>query len=66
MSGFGSLVAAMANLIAYRLYLRGTDNKAAGRFALEFVVAGYGIFFLGHAGFYGLGPGADWDLWTPG
>jgi len=39
--GFGSLVAAMANLIAFRLYVAQADDVRAGVFLLRFVLAGF-------------------------
>ena len=39
--GFGSLVAAMANLITFRLYVAQADDVRAGAFLLRFVLAGF-------------------------
>jgi Na+/H+ antiporter NhaD/arsenite permease-like protein len=39
--GFGSLVAALANLIAYKLFLNYGEKRELGRFTWRFVVAGY-------------------------
>ncbi|WP_457597817.1 SLC13 family permease [Hydrogenimonas sp.] len=47
--GFGSLVAAMANLIAYKLFLTHGGRKEAGRFVLKFIVAGYVTLLAGTA-----------------
>jgi len=58
--GFGSLVASLANLIAYRLYVREAPAGSAGRFTLWFLGAGYAMFLLG-LGLYGLGAG--WLGW---
>ncbi|BDY12132.1 hypothetical protein HCR_04440 [Hydrogenimonas cancrithermarum] len=45
--GFGSLVAALANLITYKLYVAYGDRQRVGIFAKKFVVAGYVAFFVG-------------------
>ncbi len=46
--GFGSLVGSLANLIAYRGYLRETQGQVA-RFTLRFHLLSYTAFFLGVA-----------------
>ncbi len=47
--GFGSLMAAMANLITYRLYVTHCEDSGWGGagFVLRFVLAGYLMFFAG-------------------
>ncbi len=45
--GFGSLVASLANLIAYRLYVRHEPGRQAVRFTLHFVGLGYAMFLVG-------------------
>jgi len=45
--GFGSLVGSLANLIAYKLYLAGTDNGDLRGFTLQFLALGYASFFVG-------------------
>lgn len=44
--GFGSLVGSLANLIAYRIYAQHAGRQASLGFALKFMAAGYGAFFL--------------------
>lgn len=51
--GFGSLIASMANLIAYRFYATHASATATGPFLLRFTVAGYGAFAVG-LGLYGV------------
>ncbi len=50
--GFGSLVAALANLITYKIYVSYGDGKHTGRFVFKFVVAGYLAFAIGTALFF--------------
>ncbi len=47
--GFGTLVAAMANLIAYRLFLTYGGRKEAQVFLFRFIAAGYVMFLAGTA-----------------
>ncbi len=51
--GFGSLIGSLANLIAYRLYIRHENIKNPSKFILKFMGAGYiafaisiGLYFL--------------------
>jgi Na+/H+ antiporter NhaD/arsenite permease-like protein len=46
--GFGSLVASLANLIAYRIYTKTEKHKSLS-FILKFHLAGYTAFFIGSA-----------------
>jgi len=57
--GFGSLVGSLANLIAYRIYVRDATREETGRFTLLFVVLGYLCFFLG-VGLYTLSRHVNW------
>jgi len=51
--GFGSLVASMANLIAYKLYINHLSVKdKLFSFTLKFIVFGYVAFFLGLSLFF--------------
>ncbi len=50
--GFGSLVAALANLITYKIYVSYSDGKHTGRFVFKFVAAGYLAFAIGFALFF--------------
>ncbi len=50
--GFGSLIASLANLIAYRLYVTHESTGDIMSFTLRFTVLGYVAFFLG-LGLYG-------------
>jgi len=50
--GFGSLVAALANLITYKIYLSYGDKQHTGRFIFKFIVAGYLAFALGFILFF--------------
>ena len=43
----GSLVAAMANLTTYKLYVTHSEANDAAAFAMKFVFAGYLAFFIG-------------------
>ncbi len=52
--GFGSLVAAMANLITYKLYAAHRNGNHAAAFMLKFILAGYIAFLLGLGLFFGL------------
>ncbi len=52
--GFGSLVASLANLIAYRLYLSYSEENDLGRFTRRFLAMGYLSFFIGAALFFAL------------
>ena len=45
--GFGSLVAALANLITYRLYVTYGEKKHVASFTRKFVIAGYVAFMAG-------------------
>ena len=45
--GFGSLVGSLANLIAYRFYIRDKNTNNSTIFTLKFLVIGYAAFFLG-------------------
>ncbi len=47
--GFGSLIAALANLITYRLYVSYTKHSNTGSFVLKFLAAGYISFAIGTA-----------------
>jgi len=47
--GFGSLVAALANLITYKLFVTHGPRNGLGRFVLLFVVAGYVTLLAGVA-----------------
>jgi Na+/H+ antiporter NhaD/arsenite permease-like protein len=47
--GFGSLVASLANLIAYRLYLSSGSETSRGRFTALFVGCGAAAFVVGLA-----------------
>jgi len=44
--GFGSLIGSLANVIAYRIYVRETEGEAL-RFALRFHAVSYVAFFVG-------------------
>ncbi len=44
--GFGSLLGSLANLIAYKLYIRQARPRAAIHFTIKFLVFGYLAFFL--------------------
>ena len=44
--GFGSLIAALANLITYKLYISYGDQNRAGIFTFKFLFAGYISFFI--------------------
>ena len=50
--GFGSLVAALANLITYKIYISYGDGKHTGRFVAKFIFAGYLAFAIGFALFF--------------
>ncbi len=52
--GFGSLVAAMANLITYKLYAAHRNGNRTAAFTLKFILAGYVAFFIGLGLFFGL------------
>ena len=45
--GYGNLIAALANLITYKIYVSYDDGKHTGRFIFKFVAAGYIAFILG-------------------
>jgi Na+/H+ antiporter NhaD/arsenite permease-like protein len=45
--GFGSPVAAMANLIAYRLYASHADSENTASFMIRFIIAGYLTLMVG-------------------
>jgi len=45
--GFGSLLGSLANLIAYRLYLRHSRHSIRGYFTVKFLLLGYVAFFIG-------------------
>ena len=45
--GFGGLVGSLANLIAYKLYLGGSDGEGAAAFTARFLLLSYVCFFLG-------------------
>jgi len=47
--GFGTLVASLANLIAYKLYLAHPQSRRKAAFALEFMALGALMFVLGCA-----------------
>ncbi len=44
--GFGTLIASLANLIAYRLYVRGARRQESG-FLVKFHLYGFGFFAVG-------------------
>ncbi|WP_201353446.1 SLC13 family permease [Hydrogenimonas urashimensis] len=50
--GFGTLVAALANLITYRIYVAGAEAGKSLSFVRKFVGAGFVAFFAGYAIFY--------------
>jgi len=50
--GFGSLVGSLANLIAYRMYVRNFRKSKTGNFTLKFFLLGYVAFFIGTALYY--------------
>ena len=52
--GFGSLMAALANLITYRLYVTQSRDGDKAAFTLHFVIAGYLAFFIGFGIYFGL------------
>ncbi len=54
--GFGTLVASLANLIAWRLYVAHPGTRDAGRFTLRLHLAGAAMFLLGLALWGVLGP----------
>ncbi len=45
--GFGSLVASLATVIAYRLYLADEQTDDAGAFTVKLLLCGYAAFFMG-------------------
>ena len=45
--GFGSLVAALANLITYKLFVTYGDKNRVGAFTVKFVTASYAVFVVG-------------------
>ena len=45
--GFGSLLASLSNLIAYKLFIRGKNRQQTLSFTLRFLGAGYLLFILG-------------------
>ena len=52
--GFGSLVASLANLIAYRLYITHSHDNDVVKFTWRFLALGYLSFFIGSALFFAL------------
>lgn len=50
--GYGSLVAALANLITYKIYIAYGDNKHTGKFIFKFIFAGYLAFAIGFLLFF--------------
>jgi len=46
--GFGSLIAALANLITYKLYVAYGDKKRIWRFTVKFILFGYLSFAVGN------------------
>ena len=52
--GFGSLMAALANLITYKIYISYSDGKHTGRFVFKFIAAGYLAFAIGFALFFSI------------
>jgi len=52
--GFGSLMAALANLITYRLYLAHSEDNDTAAFTLRFVIAGYLAFLIGFGIYFGV------------
>ena len=50
--GFGSLIGSLANLIAYRIYLRQSNSPTIGRFTVLFLGIGYIAFILSIAWYY--------------
>ncbi len=51
--GFGSLFAAMANLITYKLYAVHAPEDSTTAFLVKFMLAGYATLMIGAAMFYG-------------
>jgi Na+/H+ antiporter NhaD/arsenite permease-like protein len=47
--GFGTLIAALANLITYKIYLSYNGTKNIKSFILQFIFYGYIVFFIGIA-----------------
>jgi Na+/H+ antiporter NhaD/arsenite permease-like protein len=47
--GFGSIVAALANLITYKIYLAHSNGKNIKHFLFKLIVYGYITFFTGYA-----------------
>jgi len=45
--GFGSLVGSLANLIAYKLYIRHESTNNTASFTIKFMALGYVAFFIG-------------------
>ncbi|NOY59099.1 MAG: hypothetical protein GXO75_09220 [Calditrichaeota bacterium] len=45
--GFGSLMGSLANLIAYRLYIKHESTNNMASFTIKFMVLGYIAFFIG-------------------
>jgi len=45
--GFGSLVGSLANLIAYKLYIRHENTNNTALFTAKFFIIGYAAFFVG-------------------
>jgi len=52
--GFGSLFGSLANLIAYRLYIKHQTGSNAVIFTTKFLLIGYGAFFIGVSLFFTL------------
>ena len=46
--GFGSIIAAMANLITYKIYISHNDSKNTKSFILQFTAYGYAAFTAGY------------------
>ena len=46
--GFGSIIAAMANLITYKIYISHNDSKNTKSFILQFTAYGYAAFIVGY------------------
>ncbi len=44
--GFGSLFGSLANLIAYKIYVKNVDNHHSAKFTLKFLALGYIAFFI--------------------
>ena len=46
--GFGSIIAAMANLITYKIYISHKDSQDTKSFILQFIAYGYAAFIAGY------------------